>query len=62
MSYELTHILAQAAKGRMSRRDFVGRAGALGVSAAVAGTMLTTAARAQGAVKGGVLRAGVQGG
>ena len=62
MSNELSNILAQAAKGRMSRRDFVGRAGALGVSAAVAGAMLTTAARAADPVKGGVLRAGVQGG
>ena len=62
MSNELNGILALAAKGKLSRREFVGRAGALGVSAAVAGTMLTTAARAEGPVKGGVLRAGIQGG
>ena len=62
MSNELNHLLQQAAKGRMSRREFVGRAGALGVSAAVAGTMLTTAARADEPVKGGMLRAGMQGG
>ena len=62
MSNELSYLLAQAAKGRMNRRDFVGRAGALGVSAAVAGTMLTTAARAEGPVKGGMLRVGMQGG
>jgi len=62
MSKELNFILAQAAKGKMSRREFVGRAGALGVSAAAAGTMLTTAARAEGPVKGGVLRCGMQGG
>ena len=62
MSNELNHILAQAAKGKMSRREFVGRAGALGVSTAVAGSLLATAARAADPVKGGVLRAGVQGG
>ncbi len=62
MSNELNHILAAAAKGKISRREFVGRAGAMGVSAAMAGTMLATAARAEGPVKGGVIRAGVQGG
>ena len=48
--------------GLMNRRDFMGHAGALGVSAAMAGTLLTTAAKAQEPKKGGVLRAGVQGG
>lgn len=62
MSNELNYLLSRAAKGKMSRRDFVGRAGALGVSAAVAGSMLTTAAHAEGPVKGGLLRAGMQGG
>ena len=62
MSSELNHLLQQAAAARMSRREFVGRAGALGVSAAVAGTMLATAARADVPVKGGLLRAGMAGG
>lgn len=62
MSNELNYLLSRAAKGKMSRRDFVGRAGALGVSATVAGSMLTTAAHAEGPVKGGTLRAGMQGG
>lgn len=62
MSSELNHLLSLATKGKMSRREFVSRAGAIGVSAAVAGTLLTTAARADTPVKGGVLRAGVQGG
>lgn len=63
MSNELNHLLSQAVAGRMNRRDFVRRAGALGVSAAVAGTLLTTAAHAEDMpVKGGTLRAGVQGG
>ncbi|MDB5665051.1 ABC transporter substrate-binding protein [Cypionkella sp.] len=62
MSNELNHLLARASKGLMSRRDFVGRAGALGVSAAMASTLLATAARAEEPVKGGLLRAGMQGG
>ncbi len=62
MSNELNHLLSRAAKGQMSRRDFVGRAGALGVSAAMAGTMLATAARAEEPKKGGVIRIGMQGG
>ncbi len=59
MTKELEQRVRQ---GGLSRRDFVGRAGALGVSSAFAGTMLATAAQAAGPVKGGVLRAGVQGG
>ncbi|MBC7739016.1 MAG: peptide ABC transporter substrate-binding protein, partial [Candidatus Saccharibacteria bacterium] len=63
MSNEFNHILKLAAAGKMSRRGFIGRAGALGVSAAMAGTLLATVARAEDApVKGGVIRAGVQGG
>jgi peptide/nickel transport system substrate-binding protein len=63
MSSELNHILQQAALGKMSRRAFIGRAGALGMSAAMAGTLLTTAAYAEDApVKGGIIKAGVQGG
>ena len=62
MSSELNHLLSLASAGKMSRRDFVGRAGALGVSTAVAGTMLSTAAFADTPVKGGLLRAGMQGG
>jgi len=62
MSNELNQWAKLAAKGRISRREFVGRAGALGVSTAMAGSLLATAARAEGPVKGGTLRAGVQGG
>jgi peptide/nickel transport system substrate-binding protein len=62
MNDQMNYLLTQAAKGRMSRREFMGRAAALGVSAAVAGSMLAGAARAQTPVKGGTLRAGLQGG
>ena len=61
MNNELSYLLSRAAKGLMSRRDFMGRASALGVSAALAGGMFATAAGAQ-AVKGGFLKAGMQGG
>ena len=62
MSNELNYLLARASKGLMSRREFVGRAGALGISAAMAGTLLTTAAKAEEPKKGGLLRAGMSGG
>jgi len=62
MNDQMTYLLAQAAKGRMSRREFMGRASALGVSAAMAGSLLASAARAEEPKKGGTLRAGMQGG
>jgi peptide/nickel transport system substrate-binding protein len=63
MSVELNHLLARATQGRMNRRDFMGRATAMGLSAATAGALFTTVAAAQETpVKGGLLRAGMQGG
>jgi peptide/nickel transport system substrate-binding protein len=62
MTKELRHLAILAAKGRMDRRTFMGRASALGLSTAAATTMLANAARAEGPVKGGLLRAGVSGG
>ncbi len=62
MNDQMNDLLARAAMGRMSRRDFMGRASALGVSAALAGTMFAGVARAQTPVKGGTLIAGMAGG
>lgn len=62
MTDQLSHLARMAAKGRMSRREFNSRAAALGVSAAVASTVFATAARAEEPKKGGLLRAGMQGG
>ena len=63
MSNELNHLLHGAASSRMSRRDFNGRAAALGLSAATASSLFAGVARAQETpVKGGLLRAGMQGG
>ncbi len=62
MSDELEFLSRHVARGKLSRRDFLGRAAALGASAAFANTLLSDAARAAGPVKGGTLKAGLQGG
>jgi peptide/nickel transport system substrate-binding protein len=61
MSQELSYLSRLVARGRLDRRAFLGRAAALGVGATFANTMLASAVRAQGPVKGGTLRAGMQG-
>jgi peptide/nickel transport system substrate-binding protein len=58
---QLDWMVAQAKAGRMTRREFVGRTTALGVSAGLASALFGKAAKAE-PKKGGVLRAGVQGG
>ncbi|MGB0410674.1 MAG: ABC transporter substrate-binding protein [Pikeienuella sp.] len=62
MMDELKYLSARVAAGKMNRRDFMGRASALGLGAGLAGTMLSSAAQAAGPQKGGILRAGIQGG
>lgn len=62
MSNELEYLSRRVASGRMSRRDFLGRAAALGVTATFANTLLTSAVRAAGPVRGGMLKAGLVGG
>ncbi|MDH6233656.1 peptide/nickel transport system substrate-binding protein [Mesorhizobium soli] len=62
MSDELEYLGRRVAAGKLNRREFLGRAAALGVSAAFANTLLTSAVRAAGPVKGGALKAGLQGG
>ena len=62
MSLELDYLSHQVAVGRSSRRDFLGRAAALGMSAVVANQLLATAAQAAGPVKGGTMKIGLQGG
>ncbi|MER8395307.1 ABC transporter substrate-binding protein [Mesorhizobium sp. M1340] len=59
MSNELEFMSRAVASGKMNRRDFLGRATALGVTALAAEGLLTRAARAEGPVKGGLLRAGM---
>lgn len=62
MNDEFRYILAQAARGRLNRRHFLGRAAALGVTGAAATGLLSSAALAQGPRRGGHLVMGLQGG
>lgn len=62
MNDKLTYWAGRVTSGKMTRREFVSRAAALGVTAAAANTMLTTAVHAAGPVKGGTIRMGIQGG
>ncbi len=62
MNDEFRYILARAARGMMDRRAFLGRAAALGVTGAMANTLLAQAVRAQGPMRGGHLVMGLQGG
>jgi peptide/nickel transport system substrate-binding protein len=62
MSNELDNLSRRVAAGKLNRRDFLGRAAVLGATATFANSLLASAAYAAGPVKGGVLRAGMQGG
>jgi len=62
MSKELEYLSRRVAAGKLNRRDFLGRAAALGVTATFANTLLSNAVHAAGPVKGGLLKAGLQGG
>lgn len=59
---ELDVLGRAVAGGKLSRRDFLGRAMALGASAAFANSILASAARAQTPQKGGALKLGLVGG
>lgn len=62
MSKALEFLTQQASKGQLSRREFLARAAALGIAAPFAGSLLSTSAFAAGPQKGGLLKAGMQGG
>ena len=62
MKPELSRRALDVAFGRLSRRDFIGRAAALGVGGAMANTMIADAVLAAGPMKGGTIRMGLQGG
>ena len=62
MKKQLDFFTRQVARGLMTRREFVGRAAALGLTAATANSILASAVRAAGPQKGGTLRMGLQGG
>ncbi len=62
MSQELKYLAFRAAAGKLDRRTFLGRAAALGVSGALANTLLSTTAFAVGPKKGGFIKSGLSGG
>jgi len=62
MTNELDYLSRRVTLGKLSRRDFLGRAAALGVTTTLANSMFSTAVKAQSPQKGGILRAGMQGG
>ncbi|MGR3805772.1 MAG: ABC transporter substrate-binding protein [Marinibacterium profundimaris] len=62
MKSQLSYYAGRVTAGLMSRREFLGRAAALGVTAAAANTFLAQTARAQEPQMGGTIRVGMQGG
>ena len=56
MQDQLDYLAKRASAGKLSRRDFMGKASALGVSAAAASTVFATAAQAMTPKKGGDLK------
>ena len=62
MNDQLDYLKVRAAMGRISRREFLGRAAMLGIGAAMANTMLAEAVQAAGPQKGGTINVGINGG
>ncbi len=62
MNQKLEWLKKNAAARRISRREFIGRTAAMGITAAAANTMFASALQAAGPVKGGTLRIGGNGG
>ena len=62
MSRELDFLAREAVRGRLTRREFLGRAAALGLTLPAATKLLSSTALAQGPQKGGDLLVGLVGG
>lgn len=62
MTDQLDQMLTRARQGRMSRREFMGRTTAMGVSAGIASALFAKVARADEPVRGGTMRLGLSGG
>jgi peptide/nickel transport system substrate-binding protein len=62
MSREIEFLAREAVRGRLDRREFLGRAAALGLTLPVASKLLSSTALAQGPQKGGDLIVGLVGG
>ena len=61
MKDQIEYLKRRAALGKISRREFFGRMGAVGVTAIAANTMLADAVLAAGPQKGGTFKVGVNG-
>src|ERR1700754_513898 len=62
MSDELSYLSQRVVRGKLSRRNFLGRAAALSATTAFANSLLAESAKAAGPIKGGILKAGLAGG
>ncbi|RWA97484.1 ABC transporter substrate-binding protein [Mesorhizobium sp.] len=62
MSKELEYLSHHVSLGRMSRRDFLGRAAALGVATPFVNSLPSSVAMAEEPVRGGIIKAAIQGG
>jgi peptide/nickel transport system substrate-binding protein len=62
MKDQLDRMIAATRRGAMSRREFLGRTTAMGISAGLASALYGKVARAQEPKKGGILKFGLQGG
>jgi len=61
MQDKLKYFAGSVIAGRMSRREFMGRAAALGLTAAAANSFMAGAVRAAGPMKGGTIKVGING-
>lgn len=62
MTDQIEYFKMRAALGKISRREFFGRMGAVGVTSIAAQSLLTQAVYAAGPQKGGTIKAGINGG
>jgi len=62
MKDQLDRIIEATRRGRMSRREFISRTTAMGISAGLASALYGKAAQAQEPKKGGIMRMGMAGG
>lgn len=62
MNDKLNFFAGRVIAGRMTRREFVGRAAALGLTAAAANSLIGSAVQAAGPQKGGTIKVGIEGG
>ena len=62
MNDQLDYLASRVTARKMTRREFMGRAAAIGISASLASSLFARAARAAGPVKGGTLKMGSVGG